>query len=33
MSYPFEEPEADYTVLRNLSDQHSLWPAVTAVGR
>ena len=33
MSNPFEVPDADYTVLRNPGDQHSLWPAVPAVGR
>jgi hypothetical protein len=33
MSNPFEEPDADYTVLRNLSNPHPLWPAVPAVGR
>jgi len=27
MTNPFEVPDADYTVLRNLSNQHSLWPA------
>ena len=27
MANPFEEPDANYTVLRNDEDQHSLWPA------
>ena len=31
MSNPFEEPDADYHVLRNDEDQHSLWPAIAAV--
>lgn len=31
MTSPFEVPDADYTVLRNPRNQHSLWPAVLAV--
>jgi uncharacterized protein YbdZ (MbtH family) len=31
MSSPFEEPDADYHVLRNHQDQHSLWPAIAPV--
>lgn len=31
MTNPFEVPDADYTVLRNARNQHSLWPAVSAV--
>ncbi|MBR7835710.1 MbtH family protein [Actinospica durhamensis] len=31
MTNPFEEPDADYSVLRNSQNQHSLWPAVIAV--
>jgi MbtH protein len=31
MDNPFEEPDTDYTVLRNDDDQHSLWPAFAAV--
>lgn len=27
MTDPFEAPDADYTVLRNEENQHSLWPA------
>ena len=27
MANPFEEPDANYTVLRNDENQHSLWPA------
>jgi MbtH protein len=26
MPNPFEAPDADYSVLRNDEDQHSLWP-------
>ena len=26
MSNPFEVPDANYTVLRNEENQHSLWP-------
>lgn len=31
MTNPFEIPDADYSVLRNSQNQHSLWPAVIAV--
>jgi MbtH protein len=31
MANPFEEPDADYTVLRNDENQHSLWPAFATV--
>lgn len=27
MTSPFEEKDANYTVLRNDENQHSLWPA------
>ncbi|MEV6876125.1 MbtH family protein [Amycolatopsis sp. NPDC051128] len=27
MANPFEEPDANYVVLRNDENQHSLWPA------
>jgi uncharacterized protein YbdZ (MbtH family) len=30
MTNPFEVPDADYTVLRNSQNQHSLWPADVA---
>ncbi|MGW1197986.1 MbtH family protein [Streptomyces sp. NPDC002536] len=31
MSNPFENDAAPYLVLRNHENQHSLWPAATAV--
>jgi MbtH protein len=31
MGNPFEDPDADYAVLRNQQGQHSLWPAAVAV--
>jgi len=31
MPNPFEEKDANYTVLRNDQDQHSLWPAFAPV--
>jgi MbtH protein len=31
MTNPFEVPDADYTVLRNEENQHSLWPAFADV--
>ena len=31
MSNPFEVPGANYTVLRNEENQHSLWPAFADV--
>ena len=31
MSSPFEDPEAEYSVLVNEEDQHSLWPVFAAV--
>jgi MbtH protein len=31
MTNPFEAPDADYVVLRNSRNQHSLWPAAMAV--
>jgi MbtH protein len=30
MANPFEDQDAQYTVLRNGEDQHSLWPAFAA---
>jgi MbtH protein len=31
MTNPFEVPDANYTVLRNEENQHSLWPAFADV--
>ena len=31
MANPFEVPDADYVVLRNQQNQHSLWRAGIAV--
>ncbi|NGO70811.1 MbtH family NRPS accessory protein [Streptomyces boncukensis] len=31
MSNPFENPDADYSVLVNDEGQHSLWPAFAEV--
>lgn len=31
MSNPFEQPEAEYLVLANEENQHSLWPLFAAV--
>lgn len=31
MGNPFEEPDANYRVLSNAEEQHSLWPASTPV--
>jgi MbtH protein len=31
MSDPFETTDADFSVLRNEEDQHSLWPAFAPV--
>jgi len=31
MTNPFEVPDANYTVLRNGENQHSLWPAFAEV--
>jgi MbtH protein len=31
MANPFEVPDADYAVLCNQQNQHSLWPADVAV--
>lgn len=31
MANPFEDQDADYTVLRNGEGQHSLWPAFAPV--
>jgi MbtH protein len=31
MANPFEAPDADYAVLRNQQNQHSLWLADVAV--
>lgn len=31
MASPFEDEEGVYLVLANAENQHSLWPAVTAV--
>ncbi|HLU27626.1 MAG TPA: MbtH family protein [Glycomyces sp.] len=31
MANPFEDPEAEYLVLANDENQHSLWPAFAEV--
>lgn len=31
MTNPFDVPDANFTVLRNDEDQHSLWPAFADV--
>lgn len=31
MTKPFDVPDANYTVLRNDENQHSLWPAFADV--
>ncbi|HEX6358895.1 MbtH family protein [Actinophytocola sp.] len=31
MTNPFEVPDANYTVLRNEENQHSLWPGFADV--
>ena len=31
MTNPFEVPDANYAVLRNDENQHSLWPAFAEV--
>lgn len=31
MTNPFENPDAEYRVLKNAEDQHSLWPAFVEV--
>jgi MbtH protein len=31
MANPFEVPDAEYAVLRNQQNQHSLWPVDLAV--
>ncbi|MGW3461139.1 MbtH family protein [Streptomyces olivaceoviridis] len=31
MSNPFEDPDAQYLVLRNAEHQHSLWPTFVDV--
>lgn len=31
MSNPFEAADADFSILRNDEDQHSLWPAFSPV--
>ena len=31
MANPFEEPDSNYTVLRNDENQHSLWPTFANV--
>ena len=31
MANPFEVPDAEYAVLRNRQNQHSLWPAAAVV--
>lgn len=31
MANPFEDNDANYTVLRNDENQHSLWPAFAPV--